>query len=104
MNDEQRKVQNLLDDLGYDHPVHSRVLDLLSELGEFGKEVLLASDYGSTEPAVGREMIEEFGDLYFSVLTVANSLGVELDQLLDSTIRKYRDRAEATGGIGSSGP
>lgn len=77
------------------------VHDLQSELGEVAKEVLKASDYGMEEPAFGEEMRNEVGDLYFSLLGLADALGIDLAEALEDVLEKYRERMDETGDAGS---
>ena len=62
-----------------------RLLDTLSELGEVAKEILKGS---------------AIGDLFFSLLTLANELGSSLDDVLDNVLRKYERRLQK-GSAGS---
>ncbi|MDY6768913.1 MAG: MazG nucleotide pyrophosphohydrolase domain-containing protein [Candidatus Nanohaloarchaea archaeon] len=100
MNDQEKAADFVADhDLGGDAAVW--VHDLQSELGEVAKEVLNATDYGDREPEFGEEMADEVGDLYFSLLGLANALGVDVSDALDSALEKYRERVEETGDAGS---
>lgn len=86
-------------DLGGDASVW--VHDLQSELGEVAKEVLKASDYGSNNPEFGEEMRNEVGDVYFSLLGLADALGIDLADALEDVLEKYAERMEETGDVGS---
>lgn len=78
----------------------SRLLDLLSELGEVSKELLKGCEYGRRELALSVEWEEEMGDLLFSLICLANESGVDLKDALDSVMEKYNRRLEK-GGVGS---
>jgi len=82
-----------------DSPEH-RTLDLVSEVGEFSKEILKATSYGKTKVSATPAMEDELGDVLFSLITLANSLDVDLEAALEKALIKYRKRAER-GGIGS---
>lgn len=100
MNDQEQAADFIADhDLGGDAPVW--VHDLQSELGEVAKEVLTATDYGRREPAFGDDIEDEVGDLYFSLLGLADALGIDLSEALDGALEKYEDRVEETGRAGS---
>ena len=75
-------------------PVTSRMLDLVSEVGELSKEILKGSNYGSTSLKSTEDWEEEIGDVYFSLLSLANSTEVSLVKALDKVIYKYEVRLE----------
>ncbi len=77
-----------------------RLLDTLSELGEVAKEILKATNYGEKNPVFGEEIKSELGDLFFSLLTLANELDIPLDEALNGALKKYKKRL-AKGGAGS---
>lgn len=80
---------------------HDRLLDVQSELGEVSKAVLKATDYGR-EPLHATDTVrEELGDLVFSVLQLANTLNVDLEEELRAAMKKYQRRIDATGQAGS---
>jgi NTP pyrophosphatase (non-canonical NTP hydrolase) len=81
-------------------PEH-RVLDLVAETGELSKEVLKASEYGDAEAEATPELVDEFGDVYYCLLSLADELGVDPDEALASSIEKYRERADGDGDVGS---
>lgn len=81
-------------------PEH-RVLDLVAETGELSKEVLKASDYGDDPVELTRELADEFGDVYYCLLSLADELGIDPEAALASSLEKYRDRASEGDGVGS---
>ena len=72
-------------------PEH-RALDAVSELGEVAKEILRMTDYGRKPFAYRAEVKSELGDLLFSLVALANSLHVNLDEALAMVLRKYEQR------------
>ncbi len=81
-------------------PPEHRVLDTLSELGEVAKEILKMSDYGR-KPLEYREQLKtELGDLLYSLITIANSFGVDLEEALELVLKKYETRLKK-GSAGS---
>lgn len=78
-----------------------RFLDLASEVGELSKELLKASGYGAAEPKATPEMAGELGDCLFSLLCLAEGLGLDAQAALDGALEKYGRRAAATGQVGS---
>jgi len=85
-------------DLGLS-PEH-RVLDLVSETGELSKAVLKAGDYGEGDVERTDEIADEFGDVYYCLLSLADELGVDPEAALAASLEKYRGRA-AEGDVGS---
>lgn len=81
-------------------PEH-RVLDLVSEVGELSKEVLTAADYGESEAERTPAVEDEFGDVYYALLSLADELGVDPEDALAASLEKYRDRAADADGVGS---
>ena len=82
-------------------PVHARTLDLTSEVGELAKEALKGTEYGREEFNPPRGWENELGDVFFSLLCLANSTGVELETALEGALRKYRGRCEDGSDAGS---
>jgi NTP pyrophosphatase (non-canonical NTP hydrolase) len=80
-------------------PEH-RVLDLVSETGELSKAVLKAGDYGAGDVERTDELADEFGDVYYCLLSLADELGVDPEAALSASLEKYRERA-AEGDVGS---
>lgn len=80
-------------------PEH-RMLDLMSETGELSKAVLKAGDYGAGDAERTDEIADEFGDVYYCLLSLADELGVDPEAALSASLEKYRERA-AEGSVGS---
>ncbi len=79
-----------------------RFMDLVSELGEVSKQIIAQTDYGDKEKIEKTEYLEEeLGDLYFSLIVLANSLNIDLDIALDNVMEKYKKRIEENGDPGS---
>jgi NTP pyrophosphatase (non-canonical NTP hydrolase) len=77
-----------------------RVLDLVSETGELSKEVLKASDYGERDVAATDDLVDEFGDVYYCLLSLADELDVDPEAALAKSLEKYRERADGDVGSG----
>lgn len=101
MRETQRTVAEFAESHGMSREPWVRFLDFSSEAGELSKELLKASKYGtrSVEPAPSME--EELGDCVFSLLCLADSLGLDALAALESSLRKYERRFQTTGKIGS---
>lgn len=81
-------------------PPEYKILDTISELGEVAKEMLKMTDYGKTKVVFKEEMKSELGDLLYSVVTIANSLNVDLEESVEGVLIKYEKRLRK-GGVGS---
>lgn len=69
-----------------------RLLDMASELGEVAKELLIASKYGKSECLYTENIKRELGDLLFSLICLANTCNVDLDEALDMVLKGYEER------------
>ena len=85
----QRIVASFVEEAGIEAPVHARLLDLVSEVGELSKEALEATGYGrnSFHPPDG--WAGELGDVFFALVCLANDTGVDLEAALDGALGKY---------------
>ncbi len=99
-----QKLQNKIREFSKEHSLDSapeyKILDTVSELGEVAKEMLKMTNYGKGKAEFREEMKSEVGDLLYSVITIANSLGVDLEKAVDEVIAKYERRLKR-GGAGS---
>jgi NTP pyrophosphatase (non-canonical NTP hydrolase) len=86
-------------DLLHDPATHA--LDLVSEVGEVAKEILLATDYSRTPPHFRPEFAGELGDALYSLLVLAEACGVDTDDALNATLQKYERRLVDHGDTGS---
>lgn len=99
--DIQEVVQIFSDALGLNAPLESRVLDMVSEVGELSKELLKGTEYGDKEFLKTADWEGELGDVFFSLLCIANATGVNLGTSLESVLKKYEARFKNKGSIGS---
>lgn len=83
-------------------------LDLLSELGELAKELLLATSYGErpfpAHPQNQSAISSECGDILYSLCQLANTLQVDLDDAFAQTLAKYEARWNRHQSPGSAAP
>ncbi|MFW6237896.1 MAG: MazG nucleotide pyrophosphohydrolase domain-containing protein [Bacillota bacterium] len=98
----QNKVAEFVRDNNLETAPEIRLLDLISEIGELNKEFLQGSDYGKNDLAAGREWALELGDVFFSLLCVANSTDVDMGEALQSVLSKYNKRIDERGEAGSA--
>ncbi len=97
MND-QKYVQDFVGLHNLEAPPTYRLLDVMAELGELAKELLTGSDYGRRPFIPSEDWPAELGDLYFSIICLANATEVDLSAALRKTIDKYGTRLQQTGG------
>ncbi len=92
MKNIQNKIENFCNENNLNSDAEVRLLDLVSEVGEVSKEILKASDYGRSEYQVNENIELEIGDLFFSLITLANSLQIDLEKALSKVLDKYQGR------------
>jgi NTP pyrophosphatase (non-canonical NTP hydrolase) len=97
----QELGQSLLDEFELGVDPATRALDLSSEVGEACKEILKSTQYGTRDFQATPNLEMELGDAFFSLLTLASSVNVDLDAALENVVTKMRDRLERTGQLGS---
>lgn len=73
-------------------PLPSRILNIQSELGELAKAYLENSKYGTQSFELKDDFKEEFGDVLYTILSLANELNISCEQCLDIAIEKYNKR------------
>lgn len=100
MKDIQKKVLEFCEKHDLNSPPEHRILDTMSELGEVAKEFLKMIEYGKKPLKYREEMKSELGDLLYSVITIANSLDIDLSSALDMVLKKYERRLKK-GSVGS---
>ena len=100
MKEVQEKIKLFCKTNDLESPVEHRMLDLVSEVGELSKDVLKMSDYGRKEFKLNSEVELELGDVLYSLITVANSLDVSLEDALNRVVAKYETRLKK-GSVGS---
>jgi threonine synthase len=83
------------------HDPATHALDLVSEVGEVAKEVLLAADYGRQAPQFRSQLADELGDALYSLLALAEVCGVDGDGALGAALEKYERRLDERGEAGS---
>ena len=97
----QDKVKNFCEQHNLSTSSEARFLDIVSELGELAKEILLHTDYGKKTIDHSARLEEEVGDTIFSLIALSNSLDIDMEAALDKVLKKYELRAH-NGSIGSA--
>lgn len=101
MNDLQKKVLDFVERHNLKHSPETSALDLVSEIGEVAKEILKSGNYGKNSPKPTKEMKAEIGDALYSLITLANSLNIDLEEALKMVLEKYEERIQSTNSSGS---
>jgi NTP pyrophosphatase (non-canonical NTP hydrolase) len=93
----QQQAADFAEKQNLTHPAGVYALDLMSEIGEVAKELLLATGYGERPftPPPSPNLILELGDALYSLCQLATSAGVDLDTALTLALEKYRQRQQA---------
>ena len=82
-------------------PVSARLLDIESEIGELAKEYLKATNYGTTNFGLSLDFEEEFGDVLYALLSLANETGIDCEKSLNVVLNKLESRLKKKNDIGS---
>ena len=82
-------------------PITARIADVSSEFGELSKEVLKCTNYGTREFITTDAFVMEFGDVMYSLLSLAQETGINAEIALDIALEKYQGRIEKKGTMGS---
>jgi NTP pyrophosphatase (non-canonical NTP hydrolase) len=101
MTNWQQRVVHFARSHGLLHDPTTHALDLVSEVGEVAKEVLLATDYGRRAPQFRPQLAGELGDALYSLLMLAEVCGVDADGALSATLKRYERRLAERGEAGS---
>ena len=82
-------------------PAFARILDIQSEVGELSKEYLKNSKYGTRQFEMSEDFKEEYGDVLYALLSLAEEVGVSSEECLDIALNKLKNRMESSGSMGS---
>jgi len=97
----QQTVKHFMDKYNLHTSEEVRYIDLVSEVGELGKELLTATGYGKKEYKQPPTAAGELGDCLFSLLALCCEMNVDAEEALQSAVTKYEARFAKKGGIGS---
>jgi len=100
MMEQQKKVAEFVEKHDMQATSAFRIMDLVAEVGEIASDATKSADYGASEEELRVEK-DELGDALFSLISVANDLGIDLEEALDESLDKYESRIEEKGGAGS---
>lgn len=96
----QGKIKKFVDENKLDSKPEFRFIDLVSEMGEVGKEILKNTNYGKDSLNKNKELELELGDVLYSLIVLSNKLDIDLEKTLDLVLIKYQRRL-VNGSAGS---
>ena len=82
-------------------PIHARLMDIESEIGELEKEYLKSTKYGTKEFEASDDFKEEFGDVIYAILSLSNEVQISAEECLNISLEKMRKRMEEKNSFGS---
>ena len=97
----QNNVQNFVKIHNLEISIGDRMLDLTSEVGELAKEILKATNYGRHHFCPDNAWSDELGDVFFSLICLANHTDIDLLKALKNALDKYQARLDGNGDAGS---
>lgn len=97
----QKRVKDFVEQYSLSCGVRNRYMDLVSEVGELGKEILKSTDYGKTSFQTTDAAKEEMGDCLFSILALCEEMNIDAHDAMNGALRKYAQRFEKAASIGS---
>lgn len=100
----QNKVKNFNDNKAcHKNPmsVPARLLDIASELGELAKEYLKHSKYGTQPFELKEDFKEEYGDVIYALISLANELDISCEECLEISLNKLKTRMDKNNCMGS---
>ena len=81
-------------------PTH-RLIDLVSEVGELAGDMLKRAGYGARFFEAGASWEDEMGDVCMTLVRLANSTGIDIEQALGKALAKYEARIRSHGRVSS---
>jgi NTP pyrophosphatase (non-canonical NTP hydrolase) len=88
----QKLVDKEASDMGHNRDPKIILLFLLEELGETARAFLKESGHKETNDRVVETYKQELGDVFFLLLSLAASRGIDLEEQLQYTIQKLKTR------------
>ncbi len=78
-----------------------RYMDLVSEVGELGKEIIKGCEYGKQQYTKTPNSENELGDCLFSLFALCYEMNIDAKSALDKALAKYEKRFNLKGEISS---
>lgn len=101
MSTEFERLRNFNKKADLEMDPSERINDMISEIGELSKEILKATEYGDSELKMNSQIKDEFGDVYYCLLSLAEELNIDPDEALEQSLDKYQERFEEKEHVGS---
>lgn len=101
MKELQRKVLSFVQKTNTESGIETNFIDLTSEVGELGKEILKSTNYGKSEFKDSVALRLETGDVLYSLIKLSNELQIDLEEVLDEVLVKYQSRFDLKKEISS---
>jgi len=98
----QKSVEDFIQKYKLQTNETTRYMDLVSEIGELGKEILKSTNYGKNDFTNNMSIADEIGDCVFSLLALCSELNIDAHEALNTSLAKYESRFSKTHDIGSS--
>lgn len=103
----QKDVDEILDKFPFSWSNYAHYAHLVEEVGELGEAMTVYEGdrkAGSGEAALSdhSDMKEEIGDVLFALVRIANKVGVNLDEAIEYTIKRYSSKLEKYNKLNSN--
>jgi len=98
----QAKVRKFIGKYDLKMPLENWNFELVSEIGELGKEFNKGSKYGKKPQELTEDFELEIGDIFYSLLGLSNQANLDLKSCLNKVLAKYKERFDKNGKISSS--
>ena len=98
---DEKRVYTFIDDHTLRCGAETRFIDLVSEIGEVGKELLKGTDYNKQAFCLSDATKSEIGDCLFSLFALCQELQIDPEEALANALAKYKKRFEQRGSISS---
>ena len=102
MQNKVREFNKKAGDFASPLSLQARILDIQSELGELAKECLNCTCYGTKEFKLTDDLKMEYGDVLYSLLSLASELNISANECLQMALKKYQTRIDKKSTMGSS--
>ena len=93
----QKHTAQMTSKWGLSNDVMARYADLVSEIGEIGKELVVSTNYGNKPLKINEKLAMEVGDTIFALALLANALGLEMEECFAKTMEKCEERMAQKG-------
>ena len=97
----QKLVADFINEYGLQSDIETRYIDLISEVGELGKEILKSTNYGKQDFCTNEKIANELGDCFFSLFALCHELKIDSKEALNNALLKYKTRFLQKGEVGS---